>query len=115
MAGKQSTVLIIGGGVMGGDIAIMFAGGGWQVHVMSPSQKTRDALPTRVAAGLKKLGAPEENARNIVTHADLTAIRWKEIDVVIEAATEDLALKHKLFAEMERLARPEIALVSNTS
>jgi 3-hydroxybutyryl-CoA dehydrogenase len=115
MAGKQSTVLTIGGGVMGGDIATLFAGGGWQVHVMSPSQKTRDALPARILAGLKKLGAPEANASNVITHADLAAIPWKEVDVVVEAATEDLALKHKLFAELERLARPEIALTTNTS
>ena len=42
--GKPATA-IIGGGVMGGDIAVIFAAGGWDVHVMSPSQKTRDALP----------------------------------------------------------------------
>ena len=34
---------------------------------------------------------------------------------MIEAATEDLALKHKLFAELERLARPDAVLASNTS
>jgi len=115
MAKKQSDVLVIGGGVMGGDIAIIFAGGGWNVHVMSPSQKTRDALPARVAAGLKKLGAPEANAGNVRTHADLGAIPWQDVDLVIEAATEDLPLKHNLFAELERLARPEIPLASNTS
>ncbi len=115
MAKKQSGVLIIGGGVMGGDIAILFACGGWNVHVMSPSQKTRDALPARIATGLKKLGAPEANAGNVITHADLGAIPWKDVDLVVEAATEDLPLKHKLFAELERLARPEIPLASNTS
>ena len=82
---------------------------------MSPSQKTRDALPARVAAGLKKLGAPAANAGNVRTHADLDAIPWKDVDLVVEAATEDLPLKHRLFAELERLARPEIPLASNTS
>ena len=52
MAAKQSGIVIIGGGIMGGDIATIFAAGNWAVHVMSPSQKTRDALPARVAAGL---------------------------------------------------------------
>src|SRR6185295_6487775 len=88
---------------------------GWNVHVMSPSPKTRDALPVRLKAGLKKLGAQEADAAAVKTYADLPAVPWKDVDLVIEAATEDLPLKHKLFAELERLARPEIPLTSNTS
>src|SRR5262245_25190891 len=114
MSQKQS-VLVVGGGVMGGDIAVILAAGGWKVHVMSPSQKTRDALPARLAAGLKKLGAAETAARSVTVYADLAAAPWKEVDLVVEAATEDLALKQRLFAEIERLARPEIPLVTNTS
>src|SRR5262245_41770304 len=115
MASKQSGVLIVGGGVMGGDIAVIFAAGGWNVHVMSPSQKTRDALPARLAAGLRKLGAPDTSSRHLKTHASFASAPWAEVDLVIEAATEDLPLKHKLFAELESLARPEIPLTTNTS
>jgi len=105
MAAQKSHVAIIGGGIMGGDIAIIFAAGGWRVHVMSPSQKTRDALPARITAGLEKLRAPKAYASRVTTCASLEELPWKEIDVVVEAATEDLALKHQLFAELERLAR----------
>ena len=115
MPAQKSHAAIIGGGVMGGDIAIIFASGGWNVHVMSPSQKTRDALPARLAAGLKKLGAPEANTANLKTYPRLDDLPWKEIGLVVEAATEDLPLKHKLFADLERLARPDIPLASNTS
>lgn len=115
MPNRVSSVAIIGGGIMGGDIAVIFAAGGWKVHVMSPSQKTRDALPARIAAGLKKLGAPGAAGERVVAHAALAALPWKDIDLVVEAATEDLPLKHKLFLEIERLARPEIPLTSNTS
>jgi 3-hydroxybutyryl-CoA dehydrogenase len=115
MTGQASSVAIIGGGIMGGDIATVFAAGGWNVHVMSPSQKTRDALPARVAAGLKKLAAPEAAGARVRVHAALATLPWKDIDLVVEAATEDLALKQKLFAEIEALARPEIPLTSNTS
>src|SRR4029077_2636247 len=48
-------------------------------------------------------------------HADLNGVPWQEVELVVEAATEDLPLKHKLFAELERLARPGIPLTSNTS
>jgi 3-hydroxybutyryl-CoA dehydrogenase len=115
MGQGKPAAAIIGGGVMGGDIAVIFAAGGWTVHVMSPSPRTRDALPARIAAGLKKLGAPEAHAANVRTHADLNGVPWQEVELVVEAATEDLPLKHRLFAELERLARPGIPLTSNTS
>ena len=115
MAVQQRAAAIIGGGIMGGDIAIIFAAGGWKVHVMSPSQKTRDALPGRATAGLRKLGAAEANAANLKTYAALDALPWKDIDLVVEAAVEDLPLKQKLFAQVETLARPDIPLTTNTS
>jgi len=115
MPAQKSSVAIIGGGIMGGDIAIVFAAGGWKVHVMSPSQKTRDALPGRVTAGLKKLGAAEANVAGIKTYAALDALPWKDIDLVVEAAVEDLPLKQKIFAQLEELARPDIPLATNTS
>ncbi len=115
MAPKQSGVAIIGGGIMGGDIATIFAAGGWNVHVMSPSAKTRDALPARLNAGLAKLAADPAKSALVRTYASLEAIPWQQVDLVIEAATEDLALKQQLFARIEALARPEIPLTSNTS
>jgi len=113
MSAKRSGVAIIGGGVMGGDIAAIFAAGGWDVHVMSPSQKTRDALPARVAAAVQQLGGTR--AGGLTAYSALAAVPWKDVDLVIEAATEDLSLKHRLFAEIERLARPDVTLASNTS
>ena len=115
MAGKKSGVAIVGGGIMGGDIATVFAAGGWNVHVMSPSGKTRDALPARLNAGLAKLAADPAKSALVRTYASLEAIPWQQVDLVIEAATEDLALKQQLFARIEALARPEIPLTSNTS
>ena len=115
MALNQSGVVIIGGGIMGGDIATIFATGGWNVHVMSPSAKTREALPARLNAGLAKLAADPANAALVRTYAGLEAIPWQQVDLVIEAATEDLALKQQLFARVETLARPDIPLTSNTS
>ena len=75
MAAKQSGIVIIGGGIMGGDIATIFAAGNWAVHVMSPSQKTRDALPARVAAGLGKVGADAGLLKNLKMYDNLEASR----------------------------------------
>jgi 3-hydroxybutyryl-CoA dehydrogenase len=115
MSSNTQHAVVIGGGIMGGDIATLFAAHGWTVHVMSPSAKTRDALPARISGGLAKLGAPAGHAASVKYYADLKAIPWTDIAIVVEAATEDLALKQKLFAEVEALAKPNIPLTSNTS
>jgi 3-hydroxybutyryl-CoA dehydrogenase len=115
MPAQPSHVAIVGGGIMGGDIAIVFAAAGWRVHVMSPSAKTREALPARLAAGLAKLAAPAGNAAGVRTYATLAELPWQSVDLVVEAALEDLPLKQKLFAELEALARPGVPLTSNTS
>lgn len=115
MSSTLKQAVIVGGGIMGGDIAVIFAAGNWQVHVMSPSPKTRDGLTARIAAGLGKLGASPALAANVKTYESLEAIPWRDVGLVVEAATEDLALKHKLFSQLEALARPEIPLASNTS
>jgi len=112
---EASQVVIIGGGIMGGDIATIFAAKNWQVHVMSPSQKTRDALGPRLDAGLKKINAAAACARNVVTYARLEDIAWNSIDLVIEAVTEDLPLKQKLFAQLEGLVRADTPIATNTS
>ncbi len=115
MAGKSPGMVVIGGGIMGGDIATVFAAGNWNVHVMSPSAKTRAALPARVITGLGKLEADVKLAANVTTYDKLETIAWQDIDLVIEAATEDLELKRRIFSQLETLARPEIPLASNTS
>jgi 3-hydroxybutyryl-CoA dehydrogenase len=115
MSASASGVAIVGGGTMGGDIAAIFAAAGWNVHVMSPSQKTRTALPGRIAAALAKLGAPAARTTAVRAHAALGELPWPHIDLAVEAALEDLPLKQRIFAELERLARPDIPLASNTS
>ena len=115
MPQERSHVVVVGGGIMGGDVAIVFAANGWNVHVMSPSAKTRAALPGRIDAGLGKLGADPAWARNVSTYTTLDEIDWASVKMVVEAATEDLALKQRLFAELERLAAPDVPLATNTS
>ena len=115
MAQDVSDVAVIGGGIMGGDISTVFAANGWQAHVMSPSARTRDALPGRVRGGLQKLGAEAGCEHNVHTYARLDEIDWSRIRLVVEAATEDLPLKQRLFAEIEGLVAADVPIASNTS
>ena len=112
---EPSHAAIIGGGFMGNDIAVIFAAGGWNVHVMSPSQDTRDSLPARVRGGLLKLGASEKNATLVKVYGRIEDLPFPEISIVVESVSENLALKRGIFADLERLARPDAILASGTS
>ncbi len=82
---------------------------------MSPSAKTRDALPERMREAFATLNADPAMAAAGMTYAALADVPWGEIDLVIESVTENLALKQRLFAALEELARPGVPLVTNTS
>src|SRR5688572_29607383 len=73
------SVAVVGGGIMGGDIATSFASAGWDVHVMSPSARTRDALPVRVAKGLERLGADAARGAAVHVRARLSELPWQSI------------------------------------
>jgi 3-hydroxybutyryl-CoA dehydrogenase len=115
VARKPLHAAVIGGGIMGGDIAVLLAAGGWRVHVMAPSQATRDSLPARVRAGLERLGAQGAVAGEVAVYGALADLPWPRIDLVVEAVTEDLPLKQRLFGELGRLSRPDAVLATNTS
>jgi 3-hydroxybutyryl-CoA dehydrogenase len=99
---------------MGVGIIAMFLAGGWKVDVVSRSASTRDGLPAACAKALAAMGKATDTA-GLRTFATLPEADWSVIDIAVETVTEDLALKQKLFAEMEALARPDCALTSNSS
>src|SRR4051812_3093554 len=110
IAKVASHVLVIGAGTMGGGIASSFAAVGWNVHVMTPSQKTRDALIGRMRANLRTLNADPAEADATKIYATLSEVPWKVIDLVIESVTEDLPLKQRLFIDLERFSRSDAIL-----
>jgi 3-hydroxybutyryl-CoA dehydrogenase len=114
MPQSERHALVIGDGTMGVGIVAMFLAGGWTVDVVSRSASTRDGLADATAKALAAMGKPIGTA-GLKTFASLPEVDWSRIDVAVETVTEDLALKQKLFAEMERLATPGCALTSNSS
>src|ERR1043166_4115693 len=114
MSNTSPRAVVIGGGTMGGGIIATFAAGGYAVDVVSRSESTRTALPARVRAALERMEAHADLAA-VKTYATLPEVEWREVDVVVETVTEDLPLKQRIFAELEALAPPAIALTSNSS
>ena len=99
---------------MGVGIIAMFLGGGWTVDVVSRSAGTRDGLAAATAKALAAMGKSTDT-KGLKTFATLPEADWKRISLAVETVTEDLALKQKLFAEMEALATPGCTLTSNSS
>ncbi len=105
---------IIGGGNMGADVALTFAAGGWHAHVVELSEATRKKLPDYYAKGLKQIGSNAPLDR-FTTHAALEDVPWQDVEIVIECIPEKVELKRKLFKDLERLARRDATLASNSS
>mgnify|MGYP003334461584 CR=1 FL=1 len=93
----------IGIGTMGVGIIAMFLGGGWKVDVVSRSAGTRNGLPAACAKALAAMGKNPDTS-GLKTYATLPEAAWDKITIAVETVTEDLALKRRLFAEMEALA-----------
>jgi 3-hydroxybutyryl-CoA dehydrogenase len=68
----------------------------------------------RIAANLRELGEDESAVERIQPSPDLAAT-VRDADFVVEAVLEDLPLKRQLFDAIERAARPDAVLASNTS
>jgi len=112
---------IVGSGIMGSGIAEVAAKAGCTVVLRSRSQAGADQM----IAGLKKsLDRQVSKAR--IEEADAAAIAERvtavteldelvDCDLVLESIVEDLAAKQHLFAELDRICKPEAILATNTS
>ena len=112
-AGKAK-IAVVGAGLMGHGIAQVFALAGHDVTITDTVAQNLDTVISRIAANLRDLGDDANAVVRVVPHADLAAT-VHDADYVVEAVAEDLPLKQKLFAEIERHVRPDTVLASNTS
>jgi 3-hydroxybutyryl-CoA dehydrogenase len=111
---NKAKIAVVGAGLMGHGIAQVFALAGHDVTVTDTVMKNLDSVETRIAANLRDLGDDEAAAARVRPCFDL-AETVHDADYVVEAVFENLALKKKLFAEIERHVRPDTILASNTS
>jgi len=113
-------IFVVGAGTMGNGIAQTAAISGFQVTMMDVVPDQLERARTTIARSLEKLASKgvinEDQKKAGMVIAMVTSLDdVPAADLVIEAATENPELKHKLFAELDRLARPEVILASNTS
>jgi 3-hydroxybutyryl-CoA dehydrogenase len=110
----NARVGVIGAGLMGHGIAQVFALAGHDVTIYDSIKASLDTAKARILTNLKDLGDDPAAVERVRPTGDL-ADAVRDADYVVEAVLEDLALKQKLFVEIERHVRPDTILASNTS
>ena len=122
MNGFSPRVAVIGAGTMGHGIAYVAAVAGCEVRITDARRaalpQALDKIEALLLGGVKrgKLAADEHAAvRKRISAEPQLREAVADVDIVVEAIVEDLALKQRLFAEVERAAPPGALLASNTS
>ena len=122
MNGFSPRVAVIGAGTMGHGIAYVAAVAGCEVRLTDARRAALplalDKIEALVVSGVKrgKLAADEHAAvRTRISAEPQLRAAVASADIVVEAIIEDLAIKRRLFADVERAAPPGALLASNTS
>lgn len=115
-------IAVIGSGTMGNGIAHVFAQSGFKVNLVDISEAALEKALKTIEKNLDRMLAKEKideatkasTLANITTYADLkTGV--ETVDLVVEAATENVDIKLKIFEDLEAFTKPECILASNTS
>ena len=114
-------IFVLGAGTMGAGIVQTFAAKGYEVII----RDIKDEFVDKGLAGIKK------NLERLVSKEKITVDQMEEIlsritgttdmslaadcDLVVEAAIENMEIKKQIFAELDKICKPETILSSNTS
>jgi 3-hydroxybutyryl-CoA dehydrogenase len=118
----MKNIAVIGAGTMGNGIAHTFAQFDYKVHLIDISVESIDRGMATITKNLDRMVAKEKiseedksrTLKNITTYTDLE-VGVKEVSLVIEAATENLDLKLRIFKDLEQFCSKDTILASNTS
>ncbi len=118
----MKNVAVIGAGTMGNGIAHVFAQFGYKVSLIDISQASLDKGIATIGKNLDRQVTKEAitEAEKAATLANLTTFTSieegvKNVDLVVEAATENVNLKLKIFADLDKFTAPNVILATNTS
>ncbi|MFA4868494.1 MAG: 3-hydroxybutyryl-CoA dehydrogenase [Pedobacter sp.] len=118
----MKNIAIIGSGTMGNGIAHTFAQFGYQVNLIDINNEALEKalntisknLDRQVAKGTLTESEKTITLSNITTFTDMKS-GIAQSDLIVEAATENLELKLKIFKDLDTFAKPEAIIASNTS
>lgn len=118
----MNKIAVIGSGTMGNGIAHVFAQHGFKVSIVDISE---DALKKAITTIDKNLSRQLEKGtitadEKQLTFSNLSTTTFmkeglQDVDLVVEAATENLELKLRIFKDLDEVTKPGTILASNTS
>ncbi len=112
---------IIGAGTMGGGIAMACANAGISVLLKETEQTALDrgmaTIRKNYESSVKKGRFPQAvmDQRMALIHPQLTYDGFDQAGLIIEAVYESMPLKKQIFGEIDKIAKPDCVLASNTS
>ena len=112
---------VVGAGQMGAGIAQVCAAAGLAVVLVDLNREALDRGMASIANSLQrmvakqKLSEVDSTAAQQRIHCATEMAELAEVDIAIEAATEDEGLKHKIFQQLDQHCRDGAILASNTS
>ena len=115
-------IAIIGAGTMGNGIAHCFAQNGYSVNLIDISKESLNSAISTITKNLDRMVSKEKISEenklntlsNISTYTDLS-IGVKDTDLVVEAATENIDIKLKIFKQLDEICDKKTILGTNTS
>lgn len=118
----MKNIAVIGSGTMGNGIAHTFAQFGYQVNLIDVNNEALERaiatisknLDRQVTKGTITEADKANTLKNISNFTDMKA-GVADADLIVEAATENLDLKLKIFKDLDSFAKPTAILASNTS
>ena len=118
----MKNIVVIGAGTMGNGIAHTFAQTGFNVNLVDVSTEALEKGLKTITTNLDRIVAKgnlteeqkNETLNNISTFTQLEDAA-KNADLIVEAATENIDLKLKIFRQMDELAPENCILATNTS
>lgn len=122
MAHNIKTVTVIGSGTMGNGICHVFAQSGFNVHMMDINQGALDKAMGTIGKNMDRQvakGGLTEEAKTAALGRIKTFTNMeeavKDVQLVVEAATENVELKLNIFRQLDALCNADCILASNTS
>jgi 3-hydroxybutyryl-CoA dehydrogenase len=111
---KSSAAVVIGLGLMGCDIAAIFLAGGYEVTAVEPNVERWSVQHERVERAMTQIGSDRNAASKLTTVSQIREVSWSDVALVVECAPENLAIKQRVFAELDEQV-PEATLIGTNS
>src|SRR5690625_6598029 len=108
----NNKVVIIGCGLMGTEIAAVFLATSWEVLVVEPDTSWWESSRSAITELLPAMHgqAIKSSLVSIDYVATLPDVTWGGVDLVIETAAEDFAIKQTIFKSLDRIVPDHIVI-----